>query len=170
LINSCLQGLAVDATIKSCRDFIWSTMLKPRYYDQGVSAFWLDETDAEGTGGGGDGAHGYDTSLVPAAYASNQWVNTWLSMFTDNVADAGGPEPPLALTRGVWAGGQRHGIVLWSSDTESTFDELRAQVNLGVHAGLSGIPWWTSDVGGYGCGFKGCADDPSCMAPLMARW
>ena len=37
-------------------------MLKPRYYDQGVDAYWLDETDGEGTAGGGDGDMGYNTS------------------------------------------------------------------------------------------------------------
>ena len=49
-------------------------------------------------------------------------------MYTDPVAKLG-EHLPMALTRGVWAGGQRHGIVLWSSDIESTFDELTAQVH-----------------------------------------
>jgi alpha-D-xyloside xylohydrolase len=169
LINADLGGLAVDATRRDCRDFIWRTMLKPRYFDQGVTAYWLDETDGEGTGGG-DGSHGYDTSLGPAAYASNYWVNDWLAMFSDPVA-AEGKEPPLVLTRSVWAGGQRHGVVLWSSDIESTFAELRAQLNLGVHASLSGIPWWTSDVGGYGCSDLGCASDiDGCFGELISRW
>lgn len=30
------------------REFVWETMLKPRYYDQGVDSYWLDETDGEG--------------------------------------------------------------------------------------------------------------------------
>ena len=164
LINADLKGLAFDATQKACRDFVWQTMLKPRYFDQGVDMYWLDETDAEGTGGGGDGSHGYDTSYGPAAFASNYWVNDWISMFTDNVK-AQGVDDPLVLTRGVWAGGQRHGVVLWSSDIESSWSELTAQINLGVHAGLSGIPWWTSDVGGYGCGFA-----EHNMSELMVRW
>lgn len=146
-------------------------MLKPRYYDQGVSAFWLDETDAEGTGGQGDGNHGYDTSYGPAAFASNYWVNDWISMFTDSIAsESQGSTLPLVLTRGVWAGGQRHGVVLWSSDVESTFEELSAQINLGVHAGLSGIPWWTSDVGGYGCGDQSKGRSMEYVQELMIRW
>ena len=80
---------------------------------------------------GGDGTHGYDTSYGPAAFASNYWVNDWISMFTDNIKNQG-VQDPLVLTRGVWAGGQRHGVVLWSSDVESSFQELTAQVNLGV--------------------------------------
>ena len=47
-------------------------------------------------------------------------------------------EPPLVLTRGVWAGGQRHGIVLWSSDIHSSFEQLASQVPQGVHASMSG--------------------------------
>merc|ERR1712216_31425 len=102
-----------------------------------------------------------------AAVASNLWVNSWLRTFTEPVAAAG--IAPLVLTRGTWAGGQRHGIVLWSSDIESTFEELTAQINLGVHASLSGIPWWTSDVGGFGCGQKQPNDSPY-MRELVVRW
>jgi len=167
LINPDLGGLAIDATPSHCRELIWSQFLKPRYYDQGVSAYWLDETDGEGTGIG-DGDHGYDTSFGPAAAFSNLWVNNWLSIFSDPVAELGN-EPPLVLTRGVWAGGQRHGIVLWSSDIESTFEELASQVPQGVHASLSGIPWWTTDVGGYGCGSEQSNDTPY-MQELIVRW
>jgi alpha-D-xyloside xylohydrolase len=39
---------------------------------------------------------------------------------------------PLLLTRGVWAGGQRYGTVLWSSDIWSSFEELASQVPQGV--------------------------------------
>jgi alpha-D-xyloside xylohydrolase len=143
LINPDLGGLAFDATIPECRNLVWSTMLKPRYYDQGVDAYWLDETDGEGTAGGGDGDYGYNTSYGPAASYSNLWVNEWLSMFSDPVAaQPGQVAPPLVLTRGVWAGGQRHGIVLWSSDIHSSFEQLASQVPQGVHASMSGIPWW----------------------------
>lgn len=166
LINSDLDGFAMDATTEACRKLIWERFVKPRYFDQGVTGYWLDETDGEGTEGG-DGNHGYDTSFGPAAVASNLWVNSWIRTFTEPVAAAG--IAPLVLTRGTWAGGQRHGIVLWSSDIESTFEELTAQINLGVHASLSGIPWWTSDVGGFGCGQKQPNDSPY-MRELIVRW
>ena len=147
LINPDLGGLAFDATIPECREFVWKTMLKPRYYSQGVDAYWLDETDGEGTAGGGDGDYGYNTSYGPAAAYSNLWVNDWLSLYSDPVAaEPGQVEPPLVLTRGVWAGGQRHGVVLWSSDIHSSFEQLASMVPQGVHASMSGIPWWTTDV------------------------
>lgn len=39
----------------------------------------------------------------------------------------------------------------------------------GVHASLSGIPWWTTDVGGYGCGFVLPNSSPY-MRELIVRW
>ena len=170
LINPDLSGLAFDATIPTCRELVWSKMLKPRYYDQGVDAFWLDETDGEGTGGGGDGDYGYNTSYGPAVAYSNLWVNEWISMYSDPVAaQPGQVAPPLVLTRGVWAGGQRYGVVLWSSDIHSSFEQLASQVPQGVHASMSGIPWWTTDVGGYGCDKVRSPTDPY-MQQLIVRW
>merc|ERR1712187_477050 len=37
------------------------------------------------------------------------------------------------------------------------------------HASMSGIPWWTTDVGGYGCGFSKPNDSPY-MRELIVRW
>jgi len=124
LINSDLGGYAIDGTITSCRDLIWNNYLKPNYYAQGVNAYWLDETDAEGTAG--CPPHGYETSFGPAAAYSQLWVNSWISTFSRPVALLG--ESPLVLTRGIWAGGQRYGTVLWSSDIQSSFEQLASMI------------------------------------------
>ena len=137
--------------------------------------------------------NGYDTSWGPDVAYSNLWVNDWLSIFSDPIAKLGA-EPPLILTRGVWAGGQRHGAVLWSSDILSSFEELAAMVPQGVHTSLSGIPWWcdfrsrfvlsvvltfcahvrllafcdrTTDVGGY---FPNEENHSPYMQELIVRW
>ena len=51
LINPDLSpgALAVDPTTAKCRDFIWDSFVKPRYFDKGITTYWLDETDGEGT-------------------------------------------------------------------------------------------------------------------------
>ena len=141
-------------------------MTRGRYYDQGVDAYWLDETDGEGTDKGYDQyAGGYATQLGPKAFSSNLWVNQYLSIFAAPVA-AAGSQPPLLLTRGVWAGGQRHGVVLWSSDIQSNFETLAAMVPQGVHASMSGIPWWTTDIGG----FHGGDPNDEAFRELFVRW
>jgi alpha-D-xyloside xylohydrolase len=141
LTNKDLGGYAIDTTITACRDLIWTSFLKPNYYSQGVSAYWLDETDSEGTSG--CPPKGYDTSFGIAAAYSQLWVGSWLSTFSRPVALLG-EVAPLVLTRGVWAGGQRFGIVLWSSDIQSSFEQLESMIPQGVHSSMSGIPWWTT--------------------------
>jgi alpha-D-xyloside xylohydrolase len=53
------------------------------------------------------------------------------------------------LVRQAFAGQQRNAATLWSSDITSTFQSLRNQVPQGLNACASGIPYWTSDIGGY---------------------
>jgi len=53
------------------------------------------------------------------------------------------------LIRQSFAGEQRNAATLWSSDVTTTFNALRNQVPQGINACASGIPYWTSDIGGY---------------------
>jgi alpha-D-xyloside xylohydrolase len=53
------------------------------------------------------------------------------------------------LTRSGWAGIQRYATVTWSGDITSTFQTLRKQIGAGLGFALSGLPYWTTDTGGY---------------------
>ncbi len=53
------------------------------------------------------------------------------------------------LTRQTFAGQQRNAATLWSSDISCTFHDFSDQVTQGINACSSGIPYWTSDIGGY---------------------
>ncbi|MDF2434173.1 MAG: alpha-D-xyloside xylohydrolase [Mucilaginibacter sp.] len=53
------------------------------------------------------------------------------------------------LIRQSFAGEQRNAATLWSSDITTTFASLRNQVPQGINSCVSGIPYWTSDIGGY---------------------
>jgi alpha-glucosidase (family GH31 glycosyl hydrolase) len=44
---------------------------------------------------------------------------------------------------------QRHGAALWSNDVMTDFAWLAPQVATGLNVGLSGVPWWGTDVGGF---------------------
>jgi alpha-D-xyloside xylohydrolase len=61
---------------------------------------------------------------------------------------------------------QRYGAALWSGDIPATFESLSAQIRAGLNAAVSGIPWWTTDIGGFHGG------DPSSgeYRELMIRW
>ena len=58
-------------------------------------------------------------------------------------------ERPFALHRNGYAGMQRYGAFLWSGDVYTTWETLRMQVAVGINAGLSGMPFWGTDIGGF---------------------
>jgi alpha-D-xyloside xylohydrolase len=77
-----------------------------------------------------------------------------------------GETAPLFLIRSGWAGSQRYGAAIWSGDIMSTFEALRAQVKAGLNMAMSGIPWWTTDIGGFRGGDPASPD----FQQLVVRW
>ncbi|MCP1103062.1 alpha-D-xyloside xylohydrolase [Aequitasia blattaphilus] len=55
----------------------------------------------------------------------------------------------LNLTRSGYASIQKYGAVLWSGDITATWDTLQRQIREGLNMAMSGIPYWTLDVGGF---------------------
>jgi alpha-glucosidase (family GH31 glycosyl hydrolase) len=69
---------------------------------------------------------------------------------------------PFALHRNCYAGIQRWGW-LWSGDTFSTWKTLETQIMMGINAGLSGVPYWGTDIGGF-------VPTEEFTAELFVRW
>jgi alpha-D-xyloside xylohydrolase len=63
-------------------------------------------------------------------------------------------------------GTQWYGGAVWSGDVDASWPALRAQLPAGLHVGLAGIPWWTSDIGG----FKGGDPADPAFRELLIRW
>lgn len=70
---------------------------------------------------------------------------------------------PYTLNRTGFAGMQRMGGWLWSGDTTSTWQTLADQIPVGINAGLSGIPYWGTDIGGF-------FSTKQLTGELFARW
>jgi alpha-D-xyloside xylohydrolase len=77
-----------------------------------------------------------------------------------------GIKEPLNLCRSAWSGSQKYGAAVWSGDIDSTFESLETQMKAGLNMVTSGIPWWTTDIGGF---YGGVNDDPS-FRELIVRW
>ena len=94
------------------------------------------------------------------------WVQQYHRMAYDGLSSLHLDEIPPFLTRSAFAGSQRYGAILWSGDIESTFDELATQVQVAQHVAMSGIYWWTTDIGGFRNG------DPTSpvFRELIVRW
>jgi len=70
------------------------------------------------------------------------------------------------LTRSVFAGSQRNAVSAWSGDINSDWITFRRQIPAGLNYELSGLPYWTTDIGGF---VSGNPEDPA-YRELFVRW
>lgn len=103
------------------------------------------------------GPAGKVRNLYPLVHASNFYSG--LSAYRPNVR-------PYFLTRCAWASQQKYGTAVWSGDIPATFEELETQVTAGLNFTATGIPYWTTDIGGYSGGDP--ADEN--YRELFTRW
>jgi alpha-D-xyloside xylohydrolase len=154
-----------DVTNPGGRTFIWDKA-KQNYYDHGIHMFWLDEAEPEL--GVNRSFYNFDNTRYyagPALKVGNIYPFEYAKAFYEGMKGEG-QEEVLNLIRCAWAGSQRFGTLLWSGDVHSTFESFAEQVRAGLNAGVSGIPWWTSDIGGFS---GGNAEDPE-FRELLCRW
>jgi len=150
-----------DSTHPGARKFLWE-QVKNGYYQYGIKIFWLDACEPEMLPFLPENLRFYagDGEAVANSYPLDH-----VRGFYEGVL-AEGEKMPLFLCRSAWAGSQRYGAAVWSGDIMSTFSALRAQVKSGLNMGLSGIPWWTTDIGG----FRGGNPTSSYFQQLIVRW
>ncbi|MBI9050190.1 MAG: glycoside hydrolase family 31 protein [Anaerolineaceae bacterium] len=150
-----------DATHPGARKFIWERA-KKGYYKHGIDVFWLDACEPEMSPFMPENLRFYagDGEAVANSYPKYH-VQGFYEGFKEE-----GEEAPLFLCRSAWAGSQQYGAAVWSGDIQSTFSALRAQVTAGLNMGLSGIPWWTCDIGG----FRGGESTSHDFRELIIRW
>jgi alpha-D-xyloside xylohydrolase len=151
----------LDATDPHARAFQWAR-LREGYRRHGIRLFWLDADEPEVKPLQPDNlryrlGHG---SAVHDIYPMLASRTIFEGLRADGEADV------LTLNRSAWAGSQRYGAAVWSGDVDATFAALRAQVPAALNIGMSGIPWWGSDIGG----FKGGDPADPAFRELIVRW
>jgi len=95
--------------------------------DVGVDGFWPDQ---------GDGFDG------PSRLNRHRMYWEGPQLYRPN-------ERPYALHRNASAGAQRYGGFIWSGDVQSRWATLKAHIPVAINTGLSGLPYWGTDIGGF---------------------
>ncbi len=155
--GDCVQ---IDPTNPETREYVWQKC-KEHYFDLGIDAFWLDNSEPDLTKYDFDNFRYY---IGPAMMCSNIYPQ-YYSRAYDEPMNALGVQP-VNLLRSGWAGSQKYGNVLWSGDVPSTWESLKDQLVAGLNIGLAGIPWWNTDIGGF---MEGNVFDPD-FRELLIRW
>jgi alpha-D-xyloside xylohydrolase len=151
-----------DATNPEAREFIWSRIRDNYLRRYGIEVWWLDACEPELRPGVQDNLRYH---AGPGLAVGNLYPREHARAFYEGNMAEGRPGT-VTLTRSAWAGSQKYGAALWSGDIPATFASLRAQLRAGLNAALSGIPWWTTDIGGF---HGGDPDDPQ-YRELIVRW
>ena len=150
-----------DATHPGAQKFVWERC-RENYYTKGIRIFWLDEAEPE------YGPYDFDNYRYyagPALQCSNLYPLMYAKGFYDGLKESGEKEI-MSLVRCAWAGSQKYGVLTWSGDIHSSFRAMREQLQAGLNMGMAGIPWWTSDIGGF---VGGDISDPT-FKELLVRW
>lgn len=150
-----------DATNPEARRYVWEKC-RQNYQSLGIKYYWLDEAEPE------FGTYDYDNYRYyagPVLQKGNIYPREYAKGFYEGQKSTGQNEV-MNLVRCAWAGSQKYGTVVWSGDIHSTYQDLRNQICAGLQMGLSGIPWWTTDIGGFN---GGNVEDPK-FVELLVRW
>jgi alpha-D-xyloside xylohydrolase len=155
------QEVFMDPTNPGTRKFVWGKA-KQNYWDKGVRLFWLDEAEPEYT------VYDYDNYryyLGTDLEIGNLYPVYYARAFFEGMKESGW-ERPLNLLRCAWAGSAKYGALVWSGDIGSTFESFQRQLRAGLSMAVAGIPWWTTDIGGF---FGANINDPK-FHELLMRW
>lgn len=154
------QTIFVDTTNPRACEYVWS-LLKRHYKDLGIDYYWIDVAEP------GYAVYDFDNYTYhagPVLQCGNLYPLGYLKMIYDG--NGGEKANNVILVRGAWAGAQRYGALPWSGDIDSSFRAFKNQVNTGINVGLAGVPWWTTDIGG----FHGGNPEDLEFRELMIRW
>ena len=154
-----------DAFNPCARALYWS-FLRDQLFSKGVDAWWLDASEPE-----------VDMwafrKAQTAAGRGALVLNAWPLMHTTGVYQGQRATDPhkrvFILTRSAYAGQQRNAAATWSGDITGDWDTFERQIPAGLDFCLSGIPYWTTDIGGFFENYPGGSENPE-YRELFTRW
>ncbi len=160
------EGMALyDATNAEARAYYWQLM-DQALFKIGVDAWWLDTVEPETEAREENIQLGHKLAIG----SGDRYVNLYPLMTTRGVYEgqraASDKKRVFILSRSAFAGNQRYSITAWSGDINSNFESLKRQIPAGLNFALSGIPYWTTDIGGF---TAGDTNDPA-YRELFLRW
>ncbi len=121
----------------------WNT-LNQNLFSHGVDSWWMDATEPEN-----DALHGTKTFL-----GLGDFYRLTYPLFVSRAVYEGQRETTSSkrvciLTRSAFLGQQRYGTINWSGDIDGTWDSFRRQIVAGLDYTITGMPYWTTDIGGF---------------------
>ena len=146
---------ASEPNVRDCTDIDYRKLLcGPTKYgssDEYFNAYSIVNAEAIY-----DGQRSYDTAIENARRAGNDTPSSaWLQANTSWNPDGHGNQfspdnrRVFLLTRNGFAAEQRYSTATWSGDIGTRWEDLKAQITAGLNFSISGVPFWSQDIGGF---------------------
>ncbi|HXY49661.1 MAG TPA: glycoside hydrolase family 31 protein [Terriglobales bacterium] len=154
-----------DAFNPEARKYYWN-LLNQNLFKIGVDAWWLDTTEPE--------TEDREANILVTNQiflgSGARYANLFPLMTTTGVYQGQRSESDqkrvFILSRSAFAGAQRNAVTVWSGDINSDWMFFKKQIPAGLNYSVSGLPYWTTDIGGF---VSGDPDDPA-YRELFVRW
>lgn len=140
-----------DAFDSGARKGFWE-LINKKLYTKGIDAWWMDASEPDILSNVDPGKRKLQmspTALGPSA----EYLNAYPLQNAKGIYEGQRSSDPnkrvFLLTRSGFAGSQRYAATIWSGDIGSTWRDMKNQVAAGVNFSMSGLPYWTMDIGGF---------------------
>ncbi|HEY0794754.1 MAG TPA: TIM-barrel domain-containing protein [Acidisarcina sp.] len=167
-----------DAFNPAARKLFWS-QVNTGIFSKGADAWWMDATEPDMTDSPPtlerNQSHMNPTAMGSGARMLNGYaLMNSMGVYTGQ-REAAPNQRVFILTRSSFAGNQRYSAATWSGDITSTWTAMAKQIPAGLGMSISGVPYWTMDIGGYTMQQKFAAkpqkpEDQDEWRELNARW
>ncbi|MGB9432572.1 MAG: glycoside hydrolase family 31 protein [Candidatus Acidiferrum sp.] len=159
-------GMALyDAFNPEARQYYWKLM-DDALFKIGVDAWWLDTTEPETEGLETNILVNHHVALGNGARYANEFPLLTTTGVYEGQRAASDQKRVFILSRSGYAGIQRNATAVWSGDVDPNWETFRRQIPAGLNLSVSGIPYWTTDIGGF---VSANPEDPS-YRELYIRW
>jgi alpha-D-xyloside xylohydrolase len=140
-----------DAFNPDARALYWK-QANAGLFSKGIDAWWCDATEPELD----DWDFSYDAykeKMKPAIGSGARYLNAYSLMHSkgmyENQRLTTDKKRVVNLTRSAFAGQQKYATITWSGDVVATWDVFKNQIPAGLNFCMSGLPYWTTDIGGF---------------------
>ncbi|NDV83785.1 TIM-barrel domain-containing protein [Bacteroides sp. 51] len=140
-----------DAYAEGARKLFWQQM-KDHLYPLGIDAWWMDASEPnirDCTDMEYRKALCGPTALGPSTKFFNAYALMNAQAIYEGLREADPDRRIFQLTRSGFAGLQRYATATWSGDIATRWEDMKAQISAGLNFAMSGIPYWTMDIGGF---------------------
>jgi alpha-D-xyloside xylohydrolase len=155
-----------DATNPDARKQYWDNV-NEALFSKGVDAWWLDTDEPETEGQQDNLLVDHKIALGSGARYANVYPLFHAGGVSDGQQAASDKKRVFILSRSAYAGAQRYGVTAWSGDVLSDWVTFHRQITAGLNYAISGMPYWTTDIGGFISG--GNLNDLK-FRELFVRW